>query len=135
MAAVKYYPSLSEDAWVDSPIKIADNLFSCFFTSEFSQSYIYQGHITSFPYILQDNQGDITSTINAVRSELSIYFSRYFNNVVVEVIDKTDINAPNKVAIAIYVSFDGNDGINYSLGKMAESADLKVTKIINISNG
>lgn len=135
MANKIVYPSLSEDGWVSSGIKIGDNLFSCFLISDYSQSYIYSGLISSFPWILQETQNDMSRTISLTQQTLSDYFSRYFNNVIVEVMEIDNLTDPSKGQISIYVKYSDSDNKEYVLGKMLEIADLTVKKIIDINNG
>lgn len=134
MANKKFYPSLSEDGWVNNSVKIADKLLSDFFISDFSQTYLYSGAVSSFPWIIQNKQGNITETAALVQSTLNVYFSRYFNNVVVESQDQTSADSPSKGQITLYVKFTDDDGIEYVVGKLLEIADMNITKIINLNN-
>lgn len=134
MANKKFYPSLSEDGWVNNSVKIADKLLSDFFISDFSQTYLYSGAVSSFPWIIQNKQGNITETAVLVQSTLNVYFSRYFNNVVVESQDQTSADSPSKGQITLYVKFTDDDGIEYVVGKLLEITDMNITKIINLNN-
>lgn len=135
MTAKVKYPSLSIDGWVNSSIKTADYIFSDFLTSQYSQSYLYYGNISSLSYILQKSHGNISSAIENVRSSLSNYFGKYFNSVLVEVNERVNNENPSFGAIEIYVQFTDSLGKSYSLGKLAEIADTKIVKVINIING
>lgn len=129
------YPALSEDSWVNHSQKIADQLFATFFASDYSQSYIYHGKISSLAYILQQTQGDMTSAVSQVRQTLSDYFSRYFNNVVVEVHEIENTEDPSKAQISIYLKFTDSDGIEYNLQKIREISNTITDKMITINNG
>lgn len=135
MSSKVYYPSLSEDGWVNSSIKVADNLLSDFFLSEYSQSYIYNGTISSLPWIIQHTQGDMTKTITLSEKTLSEYFSKYFNNVVVEVAEVLNSEDPSKGQISIYISFTDSENKQHNVAKMLEIADMKIQQVININNG
>lgn len=134
MANKKHYPSLSEDGWVNNSVKLADKLLSDFFISDYSQTYLYSGAVSSFPWIIQNKQGNVTETAALVQSTLNVYFSRYFNNVVVESQDQTSADSPSKGQITLYVKFTDDDGIEYVVGKLLEIADMNITKIINLNN-
>lgn len=134
MANKKFYPSLSEDGWVNNSVKIADKLLSDFFISDFSQTYLYSGAVSSFPWIIQNKQGNIAETAALVQKTLNVYFSRYFNNVVVESQDQTSADSPSKGQITLYVKFTDDEGIEYVIGKLLEIADMQVSKIINLNN-
>jgi hypothetical protein len=134
MANKKFYPSLSEDGWVNNSVKLADKLLSDFFISDFSQTYLYSGAVSSFPWIIQNKQGNIVETAALVQSTLNVYFSRYFNNVVVESQDQTSADSPSKGNITLYIKFTDDEGIEYVIGKLLEIADMNITKIINLNN-
>jgi hypothetical protein len=129
------YPSLSEDGWVNSSIKIADYMLSHFFVSDYSQSYLYHPYISSLPWIIQHTQDNITDTIMLVQSTLNVYFSRYFHNIVVEVNEVINTVNPSIGQISIYIKFTDSDNKEYIVGKLIQIADLTIKKIIDISNG
>lgn len=134
MANKKFYPSLSEDGWVNNSVKLADKLLSDFFISDFSQTYLYSGAVSSFPWIIQNKQGNIAETAALVQKTLNVYFSRYFNNVVVESQDQTSVDSPSKGQITLYIKFTDSEGIEYVVGKLLEVADMQISKIINLNN-
>lgn len=129
------FPSLSEDGWLTSTILKADALFSHFLVSDYSQTYLYNDKVTSFTWILQNNQGNIGKLLTDLRSALEIYFARYFENITVETTEIPNTEEPSKAKISIFVSFTDYEDKQYSLGKILEISDLKVTNIININNG
>jgi hypothetical protein len=135
MAGEIMFPSLSEDGWINSSMKIADYLLSHFFVSDYSQSYLYITHVSSLPWIIQKNQSDIPKTCSEIQSTLVNYFTRYFENVEVEVIDVTNAETPSKVELTIYLKFMDKDNKEYVFGKLLEIADMTITKIIDINNG
>jgi hypothetical protein len=129
------YPSLSEDSWVSSPLKKADYLFSTFFVADYSQTYLYKGRVSSFPYILQSTLGNVSETCAVTRETLLTYFTRFFNNVVVEVEEVPNLEAPSKAQISIYVRFTDIDKKEHVLGKMLQYQDTIISKIITMNNG
>jgi hypothetical protein len=129
-----YLPSLSEDGWVNSSSKIADYLISHFRLSDYSQTYIYHENVSSLPYILQKTQGSIFNTVKETESILSTYFSRYFNNVVVDVSEIPNTEDPSKGQISIYLKFTDSDNKTYDLGKLLEVRDTTIERIINLDN-
>ena len=135
MNAKVLLPTLSDDGWVNASIKTADYLLSSFFISDFSQTYIYHGNVSSLPYIIQANQGDILKTCGETRNVLETYFSRYFNNVVVEVTEVPNKEDPTAVGLGIYIKFTDTDNKEHILGKILEIANTSIKKIIDINNG
>ena len=128
------YPSLSEDGWEQSTIKVADYLMSCFLVSDYSQSYIYARDISSFPWILQHTASDIPETIRLTEATLTKYFSRYYTNVLVEVREVPNPSNPSVGQISIYVQFTDLENTEYTLGRLLSITNLTVTKIINLNN-
>lgn len=128
-------PTLSEDGWVKSTEERADYLFSHFFVSEYSQTALYTGAVSSFPYIIQKNQGDMINTVSDLRTALQIYFSRYFTNVKSEAVHTEDPPKSGKYRINLHVSFTDEDGKDFALARVAEVLDSKLVKVLAINNG
>ena len=128
-------PTLSPEGWVQSTAEQADYLISHFFTSEYSQSYFYNSNVSSFQWIIQNAQGDMNKTIADLKSTLSIYYNRYFNDVVVEITYKQLPIDSSKVNITLYISFIDKTGKEFILGKTLELINSKISKIISINNG
>jgi hypothetical protein len=127
-------PSLSEDGWVDGPIKKADYMFSHFFLAEYSQTYMFNNRVASFPWIMKEGQGNINSLIQITQQTLANYFSAYFNDVIVEVQESPNETGSSRAAISVFVQFKDDKGNTYSLGKLARYSDMKVEEIINLNN-
>lgn len=53
MAEDIYFPSLTETGWIASSEITGDFLFAHFFASDYSQTYIYTDHVSSFAKIMQ----------------------------------------------------------------------------------
>ncbi len=129
-----YVPSLSEDGWVNSPELMGDYLLSHFFVSDYSQTQIYLGTVSSLPYIVQQYQDDLSGLLPVVQSALSSYLSKYFVNVIVEVNAAPNPTGSSQVGFSIYVSYQGADGNTYYLNKIIETMNSKISGIININN-
>lgn len=130
-----YFPSLSEDGWVTNSLLQADYLFSHFFVAEYSQTQLYLGQVASLPWIIQKGNNNMPETVRIMQNTLATYFGRYYQDVVVEVTEKTKGDPSSKAELLIYVRFIDHTGEEVVLGKLAELVDLKVNKIISISNG
>lgn len=135
MSSKAFLPSLSVDGWVNSSIKTADYLFSHIFLSDYSQTYLYTGFVTSLAWIIQATEGNMAETIRLTQLQLGEYFTRYFNNVVVEVTEVENIENPSKGQISIYLRFTDTENKEYVLGKLLTIIDSKITEVVNINNG
>lgn len=130
-----HLPTLSPEGWVQSTAEQADYLISHFFASEYSQSHLYNSNVSSFQYIIQNAQGDMSRTVSELKSTLSFYYGRYFDNVIVEANYEQLPLDSSKVNITLYISFNDKSGKEFILGKTLELINSKISKIININNG
>lgn len=127
-------PTLTPEGWVQSTAEQADYLLSHFFTSLYSQTHLYSKNVASFQWIIQDSQGDMGKTSSKLKSVLSLYFSRYFDNVDVQISYEQLPVDTSQVNITIYVSFIDKMGKDFILGKTIELLNSKISKIISINN-
>lgn len=135
MSIVNFFPTLDDAGWENSSVQVADKLLSHFFVSEYSQTNEFRDYISSLPYIIQSNQGNIQATALDVQTTLQTYFSKYFNSVVVESSEVPNTLDPNKGQISIYISFTDDQNNQYSVGKMVKFNKTKIEEIVTISNG
>lgn len=121
-------PALSIDGWVGSPVKAADYLFSHIFLSDFSQTYLYHGNVSSVAYIMHKNQSSITNLARELTNLLKNYFERYFDTVNCEVVDSSGDGFTGSVTVTLEFM---DEGVIYTLNKVIEYTDSKVKKIID----
>lgn len=127
-------PTLSFDGWVKSSAAKGDYMFAHFYESEKSQTVLYGQNISSMQALIQENQGDMTRTCQAIREALSIYYGRYFVNVEAEVqVDPGSLNT-TAVTLNIYVSFTDVEGKTYTLASLVEILDSKIKKVTKLNN-
>lgn len=132
----KSIPSLSSIGWVKSTEEKGDFALSYFITSEYSQSVIYWGNITSLQYLVKEYGNDERTLQTEVSNALSKYLRRYFDDdisVFVKV-SEPDSTKPGQLAIQLNCIIREN-GIEYSLGRRVELLNARVVKIANINNG
>lgn len=73
------YPCL-DTGYLYDPGKKLDRIMSDFYESEWSQSYLFAGSISSFPYILQNYQDDPQTVANKTRDSLTRLVGKYFDS-------------------------------------------------------
>ena len=134
MTLPTYLPSLSESGWITSSLQKADFIFSHFFESNFSQTEIYKGHVSSFAYLLATYHNDNDRLVNEMQSVLTNYFGRYFNSVDCEV--KWTTNAINSsiVELTLYLTFVDAEGKEYNLSKIISTSGNKIISVLNSNN-
>lgn len=128
-----YFPTLSEDSWVTDNQQMLDYLISHFFLSDYSQTQIYLNNVSSLPFIIQSETGDIRSTVKAIEDNLIKYLNRYFTTASVEITEK--VSNSSKTELTFFVSVYDENNKEYNLSKIIEISNSKISNIINISNG
>jgi hypothetical protein len=127
-----FLPSLSEDGWVNTTSKMVDYMMSHFLLSEYSRDPLYRGNITSLPYILQSSNGNVEDAIANARTALQTYFSRYFDNVEVQVVEQPNDEQPGLAQIKIYIQFTDKNGVTDSVGRLILIAGTIVQSILDL---
>lgn len=130
-----HVPTLSKAGWSKGIAERVDYLLSDFFTSEYSQSYLFQGSISSLTYLIQRYQGNVSSLTEATRVMLQSYFNSYFESVLIDVTSDagTVDNESNLVSLSIYCQITEN-GKQYSVARLVQSIDSKLQKIVDLNN-
>lgn len=128
-------PSLTSAGWVTSLPEKADSAVAYYFTSDKSQSRdTFGNNVTTLAQQIQQYGNDELSLTTFVTEQLQAYLSRYFDTVTVNV--STDIPSPidpSRLNLTVGVIVT-DDGKAYSLGRLIETLNGKVSKIIDINN-
>lgn len=127
-------PSLSEDGWVEYAGSQLDYAFSHFFLSDYSQTYIYTGAVSSFAWVLEESNGDYLKCQNLLTVTLQNYLNRYFKSTTIDCNVKPSLTNPSQGEIYLYVSVVDHQGKEYVLGKMITYADNQTVNVIKINN-
>ena len=109
-------PALNGNGWVTDPTILLNTLFAQCLVADYSQSTIYDGTITSIPYLVATYQDNPLVMATKLEEALTLYYSRYFVQVTVLVTysDVPDILYPLYISIDVIVG-----GITYSLANVA----------------
>jgi hypothetical protein len=127
-------PALSEDAWVTDAKQKADYLMAHFFLSDYSQTQLYVGNVSSMAWIIQATQGDMMQTVLQLRQALQLYFGRYFEDVVADVADNTPADS-SAAEIVIYIAFkDPETGIVHTLNELLRERNGVFSRVASINN-
>lgn len=128
-------PLLSSQGWITDPGAKADILLSHFFESNKSQSLIYGKNVSSLQWIIQRYSGSISDMVKELTYALENYLGRYYVASVVTVIsDDNTANLNTQVTLTLHCDVI-EDGITYSIGKLLQISDSKLSKITTINNG
>lgn len=85
---------------------------------------------------MQEHQLDPEKIASRSERVLRDYYSRYFNNVIVqtEAIPDPTQPDPNKYVMNLYISYDDKNGVQQTLAKTFDVVESKVQNVTNISN-
>jgi hypothetical protein len=128
-------PTLSAGGFITAPSDKADMLLSHFFESEKSQTALYGDGVSSLQWILEQYGHDISTVTNQIRSVLEGYLSKYYTSAIVTVSSNESTVIPStSITLTIHASVV-EEGVTYSIGKLIETSNSKITKITKINNG
>lgn len=127
-------PVLSSEGWITDIRKKADQVMAYFFASDYSQSNLFYTNIASLAWLVQQYGNDTTALQSAVESTLQQYLERYFTGVrlTVTIEDTTETGGGRYNIILDATVVEGE--YRYSLGKLIETQNNKVVKIIDYFN-
>jgi hypothetical protein len=129
-----YFPSLSESGWLTSSARIADALLAHMLISNYSQSQIYAGSVSSMAYVIEQGQGDIPKTISLLENTLSTYLKRFFDQVSIEIKQLTITNKSSNVSLTMYIGLTDSLGDTITLDKLISSVNGSTYKMVNLNN-
>lgn len=120
-----------DSGYIYDPYKKLDCLFSDFFEAENSQSYLFNGKITSFPWIIQQKQNDPPAIALEVQQQLRVLFLQYFDDC--EVICEATDTSINSYDLYFYATVR-QDQATASLNKVMSMSDTKIKESLTIRN-
>ena len=125
--------TLGPDGWATSPQKKFEYAIAHFFASEYSQTYLFPGNISSLTWIVQTAQGDMPKFISLLETTLTGYLSTMFNNVVVEA-NEIPSDVQFRGEVRLYVSVTDASGVELNLGKVLKTEEGLIREIVDIIN-
>ena len=126
-------PQLSKVGWIQDDLTGASVLLAQCFESNFSQSHVYKGSVTSLSYNLHIGSGSVDETVTSLQKSLYRYFDNYFTDVEVDV-SEPDGDLSGKASIDLYVGFSDNKGVKYTLRDVLQIEGGVLTGVLNYSN-
>lgn len=132
---VTQVPCLGTLGWVSDLNNKLDILLGHFFVSDYNQTYLYRGSVTSLPRILEKNGYKAKGCQVDLRDELKIYLKRYFASVEVEVdIADEDSNLTINETLVVHISVMDN-GYTKVSGWDINAANGKFQQILVANTG
>lgn len=134
MATSTPVPTMSTQGWVFDPNTRFDYLLSHFFESDYNQTQLYKGGVTSLPRILEKHGNHIAGVCYGLEQELTSYLQRYYTAVEVTVIvdGDTTVNPQSQITLDIRVGVN-EDGLHkdYVAKIFSENSKLKKVQMLN----
>jgi hypothetical protein len=128
-------PTLTAKGWATDMETKADMLLSYYFTSQYSQSNLYRGGISSLQYQLQQWGNNPMSLQNYLQTAISTYLSKYFDsaNVLITIVDPTS-QQDQRMTVQVDARVTQN-GVTASLGRLVYFLNATIVSIMNMNNG
>lgn len=126
-------PTLSSSGWIEEVAEKADRVMSYFFVSEYSQSEIFKGNVTSLPHLIQQFGNDPLVLREEVTRKLQGLLERYFEEAVVTTEITNEDQPASRIDLEISVRVR-EDGESYSLAKLVKTVNGKVEEFIRVNN-
>ena len=95
-------PQLGGAGWISDPAQQLNTMMAYAITSNYSQSTIYKGKVTSIPYILAQYQNNQAELVSHLQSSLTEYFYPVFDSVTVDV----SADLPDARRYNIYITIE-----------------------------
>ncbi len=120
-------PMLSGEGWLKDPASMMNKLFIHCYMTDYSQSNIYNGYVTSLQYILAKHGDRVAELSNDIKQSLTDYYGRYFSQVTVDfsLSKQDDPDKSGKMIFDLHIS--GKYGDTYY--------DLNKTLAVDNSSG
>ena len=113
----------------------ADKIFSYFITSEYSQSVLYAGNVSSLPWLVRTYRHDPIMLQQAVKETLDRLFKRYFDDVTNTVEAVQYDNADDGKYLVRVRSTVILDSQEYNLAREVKLIDGSFVSVVNLTQG
>jgi len=130
-------PTLSSIGWVSTIEKKADYVLSTFITCNHSQSILFAGNTTSLQYLIKRYAGKQVEFQEQLYSVLDNLMTAAFKDATVDV--TVDVTVPDELKpTELWIRFNcviTVEGVAYTVGKLVQSIDSKITQIKALNAG
>jgi hypothetical protein len=129
-------PVLGTQSFVYDSANKFNQLLSDFYLSDYNQTQLYPGQVTSLPRILQQAGSDYATAVSKIQSLFSNYLSRYYdgnNSVQVSVVDDTAVGRKDQLILKLVVSLT-EDSQQVTYGYLLKTANAMIEEVVRINN-
>lgn len=136
--AERVYPALDTVGFIKNPTTIADRLLADYIGTNYSQSNVFHGKLKSLSYATKNNTNDMVGLCDQMTRDLTELFSRWLNNVAVEVTahpTETHIGTPNESLVDIHIAIQYSaNGVMQELSKSIRYDNTATTRIAKLES-
>jgi hypothetical protein len=135
LATIIPVPTLSTQGFVRDSSGKFDFLLSHYFLSDYNQTYLYYGRVSSLPRIIERSGSDIGALLTDLKQNLFDYLAKYYDSVSVDVNTTTDIVRDPRTDLELRVIISvAEDGKQTVFGRLLRSENSKLTDIVKLNN-
>lgn len=128
-------PTLSLEGVIYDPVKKADYLLSCFYTSQYSQSNAWLGRIQSLPYLIKESTGNgaLNPELLSSNTEVSLkaIMIPWFDSVTVSVTYEDEVRNDSIFNIIVNIAVV-DDGVPISIKKALEIYNSRLIRVADM---
>lgn len=128
-------PSLTAAGWATDPGMKLDLAFADYLASNYSQSEVFEGKISSLPYVIQHTSGDIAALRREAAETLQRHLSNLFERVSVSADVKDIETVDGKTTTLVYKITVMDDGKAVVFNRQIEDIRSSSLKLIMLNNG
>jgi hypothetical protein len=127
-------PTLTDDGILEDDRLKSVKLFEYFLVSEYSQSTIFFGDISSLKYLIAEYSDDYSTLTNEIQNTLTKLYNRYFDHSDVTCVLKNQDDQTNAFDLFIEIEIT-NDNKKFKLSKTVSVVDnaIDILKTIEYS--
>lgn len=128
-------PVLGTQGFVHDTAGKFNQLMAWFMSSEYSESYLYKGQITSLPKIIQEAGQSEEKIISGIREGLTRLLSRYHDKVAIVATAQPSSEVGKRDQLVINLSVSVSDQLTDVTQKyLLRTSDSMIQEIIRINN-
>lgn len=125
-------PQLGSHGWVSDDDTKLDLLLGYFYTADYRQTYLYPGHVTSLPRIMQERGMKAAACASSIQLALSDYLAPYFSQVEVHA-RLDDDNVTDKSVIYLEIGYVSSKAKKTALRALQPGGGI-FANVVRISN-
>jgi hypothetical protein len=135
LATITPVPTLSTQGFVRDSSGKFDFLLSHYFLSDYNQTYLYAGQVSSLPQIIERSGSHIPELLADLKRSLFEYLANYYDSVSVEVDTTSNLTTDPRTDLELRVVISlAENGKQAVFGRLLKSENSKLASIVKLNN-